>query len=249
MSRPDERAHVAQQVVSELKSLQFFQTQPHPCSYLPDQQASTIFLNPGQRIDTSLYSQLATFGFRRSGCHIYKPMCADCQACIPVRIPAHQFQANRQQRRTWKHNQDLEVHLVETIDTDEHYMLYEHYINKRHADGDMYPANRDQFRDFLTSEWHSSEYFEFRKQGRLLATSVADIMDSGISAVYTYFDPEVARRSLGTYVILYLIEQARQQQLAAVYLGYWIENSPKMHYKSAFRPLEILNGGEWLRVN
>ncbi len=248
MSNLDEKINTVEETISELESLQFFQTQPHKCSYLSEQSAATVFLNPKQTIDKALYSQLSEYGFRRSGKHIYKPLCQNCTACIPIRIPVELFKPNRQQKRAWKRNQDLSSHIVYSIDTDEHYALYERYINERHADGDMYPPSREQFESFLTNEWNSTRYYEFRNNGKLIALSVADMMDNGISAVYTYFDPDENKRSLGTYSILFLIEQAKQQQLPAVYLGYWIKSSPKMNYKSAYRPLEIQDGTKWLLV-
>lgn len=249
MSNLDNQIDSIEEPVSELESLQFFQTQPHECSYLPDQKASTIFLNPKQTLDQTLYSQLSEYGFRRSGKHIYKPMCADCQACVPMRIPVKLFKAKRQQKRTWKRNQDLSVSLVKTIDTEEHYALYESYIRQRHADGDMFPPSKEQFTSFLADSWQPARYYEFRNsEGKLIATSVADIMDNGMSAIYTYFDPAESRRSLGTFVILFLIEQTSLHQLPALYLGYWIKSSAKMNYKASFRPLEIQDGSNWLMV-
>lgn len=248
MSNLDEKIDTVEESVTELESLQFFQTQPHDCSYLPEKTAATVFLNPKQTLDQALYSQLSEYGFRRSGKHIYKPMCADCQACVPMRVPVGLFKPKRQQKRTWKRNQDLSVSIVKSIDTDEHYVLYESYINERHADGDMFPPSREQFQSFLADQWQSTRYYEFRAEGKLIATSVADVMDNGISAVYTYYDPNEHRRSLGTYVILFLIDQAKDLGLPAVYLGYWIKSSPKMNYKSTFRPLEIQDGYSWLMV-
>lgn len=235
--------------VSDLESLQFFQTQAHSCSYLEDQTASTVFLNPKQSIDRALYSQLSEYGFRRSGLHIYKPLCADCTACVPMRIPVDLFKPSRSQKRAWNKNKDVTVRIVDTIDTEEHYALYEDYINRRHKDGDMYPPNKEQFQSFLAGEWHSTCYYELRIGDKLIATSVADIMDNGISAVYTYYDPDQDKRSLGSFVILYLVEQAKKLNLPSVYLGYWIKNSNKMNYKSAYRPLEIQSGNRWVLVN
>jgi arginine-tRNA-protein transferase len=248
MGESDEHIPAAEKLASDIESLQFFQTQEHPCSYIKEQSASTLFLNPKQKIDTALYSQLAEYGFRRSGTHIYKPMCAHCDACIPIRIPSDSFTASRQQKRTWRRNQDLAISIVKSIDTDEHYALYEAYINSRHQDGDMYPASQEQFRNFLTSEWQSTRYYEFREAGRLVAVSVVDVMDNGIAAVYSYYSPTLAKRSLGSFIVLFLIEQAKTVNLPAVYLGYWIKSCQKMSYKSSYRPLEIQNGAQWLRV-
>lgn len=248
MSNLDEKIAIIEEV-SDLESLQFFQTQAHSCSYLDNEIASTVFLSPKQTINHAIYSQLSEYGFRRSGTHIYKPLCADCKACVPMRIPASLFTPSRSQKRTWKRNGDISVTTVASIDTDEHYALYERYINLRHHDGDMYPPSREQFTNFLTTNWHSTCYYEFRKEGILLATSVSDIMNNGISAVYTYYDPEEEKRSLGSFVILFLVEEAKKRQLASVYLGYWIKNSNKMNYKSAYRPLEIQSGDRWILVS
>lgn len=232
--------------VTDLESLQFFQTQPHPCSYLEEQTASTVFLSPKQSIDRALYSQLSDYGFRRSGQHIYKPLCANCNACVPLRVPVDLFEPNRNQKRTWKRNSDLVVTQVNNIDTPEHYALYERYINQRHSDGDMYPPSEEQFRDFLSGHWHSTHFYEFRNGQQLLAVSIADIMDNGISAVYTYYEPNEPKRSLGSFAILYLINTTKKHHLRNLYLGYWIKESEKMNYKASYRPLEIQSGDRWL---
>ncbi|MFT6255305.1 MAG: arginine-tRNA-protein transferase [Granulosicoccus sp.] len=235
--------------ISDLESLQFFQTQPHSCSYLENETASTVFLNPKQSIDRALYSQLSEYGFRRSGTHVYKPLCENCDACIPMRIPVNLFKPSRSQKRTWKRNKDLSIHRVDSIDTAEHYSLYEQYIRIRHKDGDMYPPSESQFKSFLGSSWHCANYYELRCDGQLIATTVVDTMDNGLSAVYTYYDPAEDKRSLGSFVILYLVEEAKRLKLPSVYLGYWIKNSSKMNYKSAYRPLEIQSGSQWVLVN
>ncbi|ODS23434.1 arginyltransferase [Candidatus Endobugula sertula] len=235
--------------MSNLEALQFFQTQPHACSYLKNQTASTVFLNPKQSINRPLYSQLSEYGFRRSGDHIYKPLCENCNACIPMRIPVALFKQSRSQKRTWNRNRDITVSTVDSINIDEHYQLYEWYIRKRHHDGDMYPPSREQFQNFLANKWHSTCYYEFRVDGELIATSVSDIMDNGISAVYTYYSPIEDKRSLGKYVILFLINEAKRLHLDSIYLGYWIKNSNKMNYKSDYRPLEIQSGNHWVLVN
>ena len=248
MSYLDEQIDTVEEPVVALESLRFLQTQPHRCSYLPDQEAATVFVNPQQRVDRALYSQLSAYGFRRSGNHIYKPFCQQCRACVPLRIPVADFTPKRQQRRTWKRNADLVVSQVASIDTDEHYQLYQDYIETKHADGDMYPPSREHFRSFVASDWPSSHYYEFRLEGRLVATSVADLMDNGISAIYSYYDTREHKRSLGSFIILYLIEQSRKYALPSLYLGYWIKDSSKMAYKSQYRPLEIQHGDQWLRV-
>ena len=235
--------------MTALAHLKFYATQPHPCSYLSDEQAVTLFLDPQQPLDPETYSQLSELGFRRSGEHLYRPHCTQCRACVPARIPAADFVPNRQQKRILKRNSDLQVTRRRPAMTEELYQLYSRYITARHSDGDMYPPSREQFRSFLVSEDGFCEFNEFRLDGRLLAVAVTDRLNNGLSAVYTFFDPDEAPRSLGRYAILWQIEQARQVGLPAVYLGYWIRNCRKMSYKTEYRPLEMLINQRWVRVN
>jgi leucyl-tRNA---protein transferase len=231
--------------VTDLSTIRLFATHPHQCSYLEGEDATTVFVDPSQRMNGKLYRQLSELGFRRSGGHVYRPQCAQCQACVPARIPVALFKPNRQQKRCWKRNEDLTVQTLGAIDDDEHYGLYARYISERHSDGDMYPATRGQFRSFLTSEWGITRYLAMRLEGRLVGVAVCDQMDNALSAVYTYFDPELHLRSLGTYGILLQVHHAREQTLDYVYLGYWIKACPKMNYKSQFRPLELLINRRW----
>ena len=165
------------------KGLKFFATQPHECSYLPDQQATTLFMDPDTSIDRTLYSNLAELGFRRSGRHIYRPHCAACQACIPMRIPVQRFKMRRTQRKSWNKNSDLEVSIQPADFTDEYYDLYQLYINQSHNDGDMYPPSVEQFCSFLGDSPEFCRFFEFRLDGELLAVSVVDVLESGLSAI------------------------------------------------------------------
>lgn len=233
----------------DLSKLKLYATRPHPCSYLPDEEATTIFIDPMAKINAATYSELSHYGFRRSGGNIYRPHCENCQACIPIRLLSDQFRPNRSQKRCWKTNSDLSFHLTDTIDTDEHYQLYEKYIHLRHKDGDMYPPDRHQYVDFLTSEWDITRYIEMRdRNGKLLCLAVTDIIDNGLSAVYTFFDPEEVKRSLGVFAVLYQLELARQTQLPYLYLGYWIRRSQKMNYKSNYRPYQVLINDNWVTV-
>jgi len=235
--------------VTLLANVRVFATYPHNCSYLPGQQATTLFVDPSTRIDAHIYSQLSLIGFRRSGPHLYRPHCAACNACVPARVPVDLFAPDRGQRRVLARNRDLTAHLVDSIDTDAHFDLYSRYIEQRHRDGDMYPPDREQYESFLTREWNSTSYVEFRAGARLLAVSVVDRLDNGISAIYTYYEPDEERRSLGSYVILWQIQLARDLGLPSVYLGYWIRNCRKMNYKTRFRPIELLANGHWVRVD
>jgi len=235
--------------VTLLANVRVFATYPHNCSYLPGQQATTLFVDPSTRIDAHIYSQLSLIGFRRSGPHLYRPHCAACNACVPARVPVELFAADRGQRRVLARNRDVTAHLVDSIDTDAHFDLYSRYIEQRHRDGDMYPPDREQYESFLTREWNSTSYVEFRAGARLLAVAVVDRLENGLSAIYTYYDPEEERRSLGSYVILWQIRLARDLGLPSVYLGYWIRNCRKMNYKTRFRPIELLANGHWVRVD
>jgi leucyl-tRNA---protein transferase len=235
--------------VSDLSNIRLFATHPHTCSYLPDEQATTIFVDPSADVDSRLYSRLSEMGFRRSGGHLYRPQCESCQACIPARIPAALFKPDRRQRRCWNRNQDLDICETDNIGTEEHYQLYQRYITQRHQDGDMYPPTREQFDAFLTNEWGVTRFIEFRLQGKLIAVAVTDKMDNGYSAVYTYFEPDESKRSLGVFAVLHQIEQTKKEGLDSVYLGYWIKRCQKMSYKTDYRPLEILVQNRWIRLN
>jgi len=135
--------------MTSLARLKFYATQPHACSYLPDEQATTLFLDPSQPMDAQVYAELSEMGFRRSGDHLYRPHCQRCSACIPARVPASSPELSRQQKRILKRNADLQVRCVRPAFSEELYALYATYIEKRHADGDMYPPSREQFNTFL----------------------------------------------------------------------------------------------------
>lgn len=235
--------------MTELAHLKFYATQPHPCSYLPDEQATTLFLDPSQPMDAQVYAQLSALGFRRSGDHLYRPHCQNCQACIPARIPVEQFTPNRQQRKILRRNADLSVISVKPQFNEDYYDLYLRYIETRHADGDMYPPSREQFTTFLVSELPFTRFLEFRLAKQLLAVAVTDILPNGLSAVYTFFDPHHEHRSLGRYAILWQIGEAARLGLHGLYLGYWIKNCRKMSYKTQYRPIELLINQRWTALN
>lgn len=235
--------------MSDLSTLKLFATQPHPCSYLSGQEATTVFVDPEAKIDPVLYTQLSQLGFRRSGAHLYRPQCLRCQACVSCRIPVKLFRPSRTQRRCLQRNSDLSLHISDNINTAEHYSLYARYIEGRHKDGDMYPPSEDQYRAFLTSEWGITRYIELRLNDRLIAVSVCDQLGDGLSAVYTFYDPYEEHRSLGKYAILAQIERAKAMNLDYVYLGYWIKDCEKMNYKTQYRPLELLVNRRWMRLN
>ena len=232
-------------MTSSMRDLKVYTTYPHSCSYLEDQEATTLFVDPRQRVDKHLYSTLSLLGFRRSGNPIYRPHCTYCDACIPARIPVDQFAPKRGQQRTWKRNRDLMVQRTDHILDDAAFNLYRRYIELRHADGDMYPPDREQYESFLNNAWDCTHYYRFYDKGTLIALAVVDELVDGLSAIYTFFEPDAHKRSLGVYAILWQIEAARDMGLDYLYLGYWIRDCQKMSYKSDYRPLELYIKSRW----
>lgn len=228
--------------------LDFFLTPPHPCSYLDRSDAQTMFADPRRIISSTGYQHLSGLGFRRSGSHLYRPRCNHCSACIAVRVPVHRFIPSRSQRRSEKKNQKLRVEIEQARFTQRHYHLYERYISLRHTDGDMYPASEDQFRSFLLCNWANTRFLSLYDDERLLSVAVTDQLQDGLSAVYTFFEPTERQRGLGVYSILQQIELCKSLGLAHLYLGYWIKESPKMAYKSQYRPLQMFIDGRWLSI-
>lgn len=202
---------------SQAVALRFYQTLPHACSYLDNQEASTLFLDPDQKVTAEIYNVLTQTGFRRSGQHLYRPQCKTCDACKSVRVKVADFQPSRQQRRTFKRNQDLSSTRVSTDFNEEHYQLYERYLTSRHADGDMYPATKAQFCSFLLADQSGANLVEFRDaSGKLVAVAAIDQLQDGLSAIYTFFDPQEKHRSLGVFAILWQLKQTAKMQLLEI---------------------------------
>jgi arginine-tRNA-protein transferase len=222
-----------------------FQTLEHPCGYFPERRSRNLVIDPLARGIAQAYPLAVERGFRRSGGHVYRPHCAGCRACVAARVDATAFAPDRSQRRTLKRNADLELRVVPAQRTDEIFALYRRYLHARHADGGMDNPGEDDFDRFLASPWSPTRFVELRLAGELLAVAVTDVLPQGLSAVYTFFDPDHAQRSLGTCAILRQIELTRQHGLPHLYLGYWIDGHPKMHYKSRFRPLQTFTAQGW----
>lgn len=231
--------------MTSFQKLGFYATPPHRCNYLPDQEAVTLFADPNFPKNKRLYSALTASGFRRSGTHLYIPHCRDCHACISVRVPVEQFRPTRNQIRTCKRNEDLIIAEAPALFSQEHFELYEKYLTLRHADGGMDNPTPDTYMDFLTTEWTETVFFEFRKNEKLVAVAVTDILDDALSAVYTFYDPEFSRRSPGKFAILYQIAQASARGFKWLYLGYWIKQCGKMNYKSEYQPQQVYRNNNW----
>ncbi len=229
----------------QAQSLGFFTTPPHACGYLDDRQAVTLFVDPRMRPDVATYTLLSEHGFRRSGGHIYRPKCPACEACTPIRVPVADFRPRRLQRRNLRANADLTLHAHDAAFNTEHFALYERYIAARHTGGGMENPDPDTYLDFLTANWATTTFYEFRCGQRLLAVAVVDELDDGLSAVYTFYDPSESRRSLGRFAVLKEIELARERGLKWLYLGYWIGECRKMAYKTEYEPHQLYLRGAW----
>ncbi|HUH87160.1 MAG TPA: arginyltransferase [Pusillimonas sp.] len=229
-----------------LRTLQFYSTAAYPCSYLEGREARSQVAAPTHLIDAPTYSKLVEQGFRRSGLFTYRPHCEACQACLPIRIHVERFEPSRTQKRIWRRHQHLRAANAPLKFHPEHFELYRRYVSTRHAGAGMDDGDQTQYAQFLLTSRVDTTLVEFRDEADVLQmVSIIDILDTGLSAVYTYFDPQAAG-SLGTYGVLWQIDRCRAMGLEWLYLGYWISESRKMAYKTNYQPCEILRNGHWI---
>jgi arginine-tRNA-protein transferase len=231
-----------------LSALHLYLTAPYPCSYLAGMEARSQVATPSMLITTPVYSELVRHGFRRSGTFTYRPRCDACRQCIPVRVVVADFEPTRSQRRSCKRHYDLSATLHALQDKPEYFELYRRYQEARHRDGGMDDDSPEQYRNFLLQSHVDTLLVEFRENDVLRMVSVVDVLQDGLSAVYTFYEPDVPQASFGTYNVLWQIELCRKLDLPYLYLGYWIADSRKMAYKAKYQPLQGLLNGSWQAI-
>ncbi|MEX2519738.1 MAG: arginyltransferase [Paracoccaceae bacterium] len=233
---------------------QFFLTANQPCPYLPGRQERKLFTTLRGPDARTMNDTLSLRGFRRSQSVAYRPACADCGACLSVRVPAAGFTPSASQRRILKRNTRLERRTCAPWATEEQYDLFRAYLSSRHADGGMAEMDICEFASMIEETTVRTRLVEYHdldaEPGRsLIAACLTDMMADGLSMVYSFFRPDQARRSLGIYMILDHLAIARQTGLPYLYLGYWVPGSRKMDYKAKFTPFEFFRGGKWIRTD
>ena len=235
------------------ETTQLFLTAAMPCPYLPGRMERKLFTPLSGRRAGMLHHLLSDNGFRRSQNLIYRPACEGCNACQSVRIVAGEFEASRRFRRVLRGNADLGISVQPTQATGEQYDLFKRYLDHRHVGGGMTQMSFQDYEYMVEDTPVQSVLVEYRLREhpdqKLVAVALTDVMPDGLSMVYSFYDPDLAHRSLGTFLILDHIQQVRSAGLDYVYLGYWVKDSPKMAYKADYRPLEVQRGPlGWTRL-
>ena len=214
------------------------------CPYMDGRTEQRVAVDISQ--NPALYDRMALAGFRRVENWVYKPACPGCNACIPWRVDTINFKMGRNLSRIWRVNDDLARHIAPISPTAEHYNLFRRYVGTRHGDGQMASMNHDEFISMIENSPIESVLIDYRTaDGRLIGTVLTDVQNDGLSAVYSFFDPDESKRSLGTYMIMDMIDFAKELGLAWLYLGYYVEDSSKMYYKARFQPASVFIDGQW----
>ena len=232
-----------------MTSIPLFLSQEHPCGYLDDKKAQSLFVHPGYPVTSSIYAQLIEQGFRRSGDEVYAPHCPHCSSCISVRLPVKKFKPSRSQKRCLSKNRATQVIVKPAVFEQAHYDMYLRYQAVRHSDSSMATVSPDEYLNFLGSSWCSTKFVEFSINNELAGVAVIDQFEQAWSAVYTFFEPKFNDYSLGVYAVLWQIEQVVRQQKEFLYLGFWIQACKKMAYKSDYQPLQLLIDKQWLEMS
>ncbi len=232
-----------------MTSIPLFLSQEHPCGYLDDEKAQSLFIHPGYPVSSSIYAQLIEQGFRRSGDEVYAPHCPHCSSCISVRLPVKKFKPSRSQKRCLSKNAATQVIVKPAVFEQAHYDMYLRYQAVRHSDSSMATASPDEYLNFLGSSWCNTKFVEFSINNELAGVAVIDQFEQAWSAVYTFFEPKFNDYSLGVYAVLWQIEQVVRQQKEFLYLGFWIQACKKMAYKSDYQPLQLLIDKQWLEMS
>jgi len=224
----------------------FYRTASLPCPYVKGRIERKLVTELSGPEAGGFYNELSRGGFRRSHHLAYRPACAGCNACVPVRIVASEFAAGPSLRRVAAHNRDMRVRIAEPKASIEQFRLFTRYQRSRHNDSEMASMTYGDYRAMIEDSPVATQLIELWGPNRaILGACLVDVLDDGLSAVYSFYEPDEARRSLGTYLILALIEETRRRGAPYLYLGYWVAESSKMAYKSRFRPLEGLTPQGW----
>jgi leucyl-tRNA---protein transferase len=225
----------------------FYTTAPLPCPYVQGRTERKVVTELSGVMAETLHDKLSRGGFRRSHNIAYAPVCPSCNACVPIRIRAADFEPSRTQRRILRANTDMHVQEMPPRATAEQFQLFQSYQRQRHGEGDMATMSFYDYRAMVEDTPIETSVVEFRlPNGQLAGACLTDRLGDGLSAVYSFFDTALTARSLGTYAIMWLVARAVELELPNVYLGYWVEESRKMAYKAKFRPSEILRAGQWV---
>ena len=234
------------------RQLRFFLTAPSPCPYLASRDERKVFTHLPLTDGAAINDALTAAGFRRSQNIAYRPACETCEACVSARIPAMGYPFSRSERRVVDRNRDIVRHMVEAEATMEQFELLRRYLMARHAEGGMADMTWPDYLAMVEDTPVRTHLIEYRLAsgdrgpGELVACALVDALADGLSLVYSFYEPKMARRSLGSFIILDHVVQADLHGIPYVYLGYWVQGSPKMDYKARFRPIEVLSGQAWV---